>query len=118
LLWGTGTPFGILLLGFTVILPSVLIGATVTFPAISTAVLLLIFVQLLHATNLVPPETHVLSTSESHWQILVYTTIISIVGLVAWTSSRQRDASLKRALKAEARLRAQKESLKHQLSEE
>lgn len=118
LLWGTGTPIGILILGFTVIIPSVLIGPIFTFPTISFATLLLILVQLIHATDLVTPISHTLSTRESHWEILVYATVLSIVGLVAWLSGHQRDKSLKRALRAEARLRAQKETLKDKLAEE
>ncbi len=118
LLWGTSTPIGILILGFIVIIPSVLMGAALTFPAISIAVLLLVFVQLLHATNIVTPETHALNVGESHWQIFIYATLLTIIGLISWLSSRQRDVSLQRALRAEASLQAQKETLKHQLAEE
>lgn len=118
LLWGVNAPVGILTVSFAVALPSILLGPRSILPVVFMVIVLLSMVQLIHSSNVVSPDLTALSLPSTSWDILTYSTIISVFALVSWIASNQRAKNLERAIQAEEALRAQKDALRVELDKE
>lgn len=118
LTWGLNAPVGILSAGFVVILPSLLIGSRYIFPVTVISIVVLLIIQIVHATKIVIPQTEALAHASSFWDLIIYATVFAIFALVSWLSRRQIENSLLCAKKAEAVVKLQKEGLKDELERE
>lgn len=111
LIWGLNTPAGIFTVSFVIILAGILIGSKAILP-VSIGVFVLLFgVQTIHSLKIIIPNLTPLHQSSTFMDVLSYATVLGIFALIIWASGNQFEKSLERAKKAEAALRAQKESL-------
>lgn len=115
--WGTGTPFGILLLGLVIILAGILLGAKYAFRTAIIASLVLFVVQI--AANQGIYISHLLfSAPESGLgDVFSYTLLFIMIALVAWLFSKQSDYALYKAREAERALIEEKELLTTRVKE-
>ncbi len=118
LMWGLNAPVGILTICFAIILPSILMRSHSIFPVVGVTVLILVTVQLIHQTEKVSPNLEVLAHPSTYWDVITYSLVLAIFGLVSWVSGHQREKNLKRTLQAESELQAQKDSLSSELEKE
>jgi len=118
LTWGLNAPVGILTISFAIILPSILIGSRSIFIVTVLSIFILIIVQILNGTRIVPPNLQHLSLESTFWDVATYSTILAIFALVSWIAVNQKEKSLKRALLAESALKSQKENLVIELEKE
>jgi len=115
--WGVNAPIGILLLGFVIVLASILLGAKyISLVALAT-ILLLISLQLSATFGISHPDRSTLDNVSTFGDIASYATIFSVFALIAWVSRRQMEQSLQRALIAESELQKEKDSLAVKLAE-
>jgi len=117
-LWGLNAPVGILTISFAITLPSILIGPKAILPVIGISIITLVVVQLIHHFELIIPNIALLSVPSTFWDVIIYSTVLSVFALVSWIAGRQREKNLQRALTAESELRLQKEALKIELEKE
>jgi len=118
LAWGLNSPAGLFSIILTIILPGILAGARAIIPASIFTIIKLFFVQTIHSLGIITPDFSYHSDPSTFWDVLTYTTIISIFSLIAWLSGRQQEQALARALRAEANLKEQKSLLRTTLAKE
>ena len=116
--WGINAPIGILLLGFVIILTSILLGPKYISRVAVSVILLLIFLQFSSAFGLSHPDSSGLDNSSTFGDVASYATIFGVLALIAWVSGRQMEQSLQRALNAETELQKEKDSLATRLEEQ
>lgn len=116
--WGLNASVGIFASSFVIILTGVLLGSRAIIPITITLAAGLFIIHTLHFFNFFSPELESLSKPSDYFDLLSYITILGIFALVIWISNNQIERSLSRAKKAEAALRAQKESLALALEQE
>jgi len=118
LTWGLNTPVGILAVGFVVFLSGVMLGPKHIPWVVLFVVAILLAVQHVHGSGYIDPDNEALAKSSHYFDVLVYTTILSIFALISWLSSKQTEYSLERAKVAESKVRAEKENLLEKLEEQ
>lgn len=118
MIWGLGSPIGIITISFTVILPSILAGARFILPVAGLTILMLAVIQTFHDINLVKPNLESLAKPASLWDVGIYSTVLLVFALVSWLSSTQNEKVLSQILSSEAALQAQKDTLREDLEKE
>lgn len=116
-IWGTGTPFGVLLLGLVIILAGILLGARYAFRTAIISSIALFIVQA--AANHGVYISHILfSTPQSGLgDVFSYSLLFIMIALVAWLFSKQSDYALQKAHEAELALIEEKELLTARIKE-
>ena len=115
--WGVNAPVGILLLGFVIVLASILLVARyISLVAVAT-ILLLVSLQLSATLGMSHPDRSTLDNASTFGDIASYAIIFGVFALIAWVSRRQMEQSLQRALIAESELQKEKDSLAAKLEE-
>jgi len=115
--WGVNAPIGILLLGFVIVLTSILIGARYIGFVSVASVALLICLQVSAELGFSHPDRSMLDNNSTINDIANYSVVLSIFALISWLSGKQTEDSLRRALTAEQQLKEEKESLAAKLKE-
>lgn len=116
--WGVNAPVGILLLGFVIVLASILLGAKYISYVTIAVILLLISLQALSSLGISHPDTSTLDNHPTFGDVASYATIFGVFALIAWVSGKQMEQSLRRALTAELALEKEKDSLATKLEEQ
>jgi signal transduction histidine kinase len=118
LTWGINASTGILAVSFTVVVAGTILGTKyITFVTVNM-VFLLVLVQAIHDAQLVTPDTSSLSLKPHYGDVLSYATFVAIFALVSWLSGKQTEHSIRRALKAEQKIKAEKLNLVSKLKEQ
>lgn len=115
--WGVNAPIGILLLGFVIVLTSILIGARYIGFMSVVSVILLVCLQASAELGLSHPDRSMLDNNSTINDIANYSVVFSIFALISWLSGKQTEDSLHRALTAESQLKEEKDSLAAKLKE-
>ena len=116
--WSINAPFGILILGFTIIMSGVLLGARFIIPVTIGAVTLLLITQIATEAGLLHPDHKALAIASSFGDVASYAVIFAVFALISWLAGRQKEQSLEQALQAEAALAREKELLAVRLEEQ
>ncbi|UTX51608.1 hypothetical protein KI440_01500 [Candidatus Saccharibacteria bacterium TM7i] len=117
-LWGINATPGLITIGFVVILTGALLGTKRMLIIVLSLCIGLILIQLIHHYGFYQPDIEHLTQQTSFLDVLAYITVIMSFSLTAWLSMRRSEYALRRARKAEKKLRTQKEVLKLQLAQE
>lgn len=118
LTWGLNTPVGILAIGFVVFLSGTMLGTKHIPWVVAIIILMLLAVQYIHVNDHIKPNLSQLSEKSDYFDVLTYTTILSVFALVSWLAGKQTEHSLSRAKAAEEKVRFEKEKLAFRLEEE
>ena len=116
--WGINAPVGVLILGFVIFLPGVLLGSRYIIPVALAATGSLIGIHIVDMSSLYTPDYAALSLEPGMGDIVTYVTIFGIFALISWLSGRQMERNLKRALSAEIELENEKALLSIRLAEQ
>lgn len=115
---GLNTPLGIMVISFTVLLAGTLLETKNIFAVTSGAIIVLCCVQIIHSLHIITPTSN-LSTEKSYFvDVVTYATIISIFGLISWLSGKQTEHSIRRAVRAENKIKLEKTNLVQKLEEQ
>ena len=109
--WGVGVTASLLIYMLVIIMSGVLISTRVSFIVTSVIVLILVVVGKL--------QLHTIIVADTAWKMLPWTQqdtlmtciIFIVAATVSWLSNREIEASLARAHRSEASLRAERDSL-------
>jgi len=115
--WGINAPVGILILGFVILLASVMMGSRYIIGVTLGVIFILLSLHLLTVLNINHPDRSTLDNNSTPWDVISYSAIFSIFALIAWLSGRQTERALQRALNAEHELQKEKDLLAVRLEE-
>lgn len=117
LIWGINVPSGVLILGFVIVLAGILLGSRWTLPVTAAVIAILTAIELVHALNVINPDTTSLARMATFLDVGDYGTLFVIFAVVSWLSGRQKEQSLEKAVRAEADLQEEKRLLAIRLEE-
>lgn len=115
--WSINAPVGILILGFVILLASVMLGSKYIIGVTAGAIFILICLHISTTLGLSHPDRSTLDNNSTSWDIVSYALIFGVFALISWLSGRQTERALHRALKAENELKKEKNSLAIRLEE-
>jgi signal transduction histidine kinase len=115
--WGTNTPFGILLLGISIVLASTLLASPNALRAAVVSCVTVIGLQISQNIGLVTPDQSWSGKPSTLGDALGYSVGFSILALISWLFARQTERSLQRAEAAEAALLEEKAMLEVRIKE-
>ncbi|MBC7459597.1 HAMP domain-containing histidine kinase [Candidatus Saccharibacteria bacterium] len=115
LIWGINAPIGILVLGFVIVLASVMRGAKSIIPVTILMIGILIILQVHTGMGLSSPDLSSFDNASSFGDVISYSMIFTVFALIAWLSRTQMEQALLRTLAAESALKKEKESLANKL---
>ena len=116
--WGINAPIGVLILGFVIILTSVMIG-TRHIPLVTISLIFLILIlQFMSVTGLSNPDNSMLDNDSSFGDVAGYSIVFSVFAIIAWLSGRKTEIALARASKAESDLEAERDALASRVQEQ
>ncbi len=115
---GLNATAGLVITGFVIILAGILLGSRVIIPVSIIMSFLLLAVQTIHSVNVITPDLSPLNENSTYLDVISYISILGVFALVTWLSNSQTEKSIQRAKKAEAAVRAQKESISNVLEKE
>jgi signal transduction histidine kinase len=118
LTWSLNASIGILTIGFTVFLAGTLLSTKYISSVTIGTILILFFIQCIHYANIVTPDITALSKQSHFIDVLSYATVIGTFALLSWLSGKQTEHSIYRALKAEAKVKVEKNNLVQKLNEQ
>jgi len=116
--WGINAPIGILILGFVVLLASVMLGPKHIFPVTLSLVITMAMLQYFNIIGLSQPNYSLLDNESSFGDVAGYSTIFAIFAVIAWLSGTKTEAALKRARKAEEELEKERDILASRVKEQ
>lgn len=118
LTWGINAPIGILILGFVIILTSVMLGSR-HIPAITAFVIAaLALLQYLNLAGISAPDSSNLGSASSFGDVMGYSTIFAIFAIISWISGRKTEDTLKRAIAAENELQQERDALAQRVEDQ
>jgi signal transduction histidine kinase len=116
--WGINTPIGILVMGFVIILSSVMLGSrhipAVTLSAISS----LVIVQSMSNIGVLVHENLTLKSGSNFGDVGGYSVVFAVFAVIAWMSGRKAELALTRAVAAENELHAERDALAVRVQEQ
>ncbi|HEX6258882.1 MAG TPA: HAMP domain-containing sensor histidine kinase [Candidatus Saccharimonadales bacterium] len=115
--WGINTPFGILLIGFTIVLAGILQGPRHSLYAAAWATIVLMILQLIISAGIYHPQLSPTITPSHFGDVIGYSILFGIMALVSWLFGKRMEASLEKARNAEAELLKEKELLEVRVAE-
>lgn len=115
--WGIDMPFGILLLGLSIVLASTLLASANSLRVAFISCVTVIGLQIGQSTSWLHPDVSWNNRPSSMGNALGYCVIFAILALISWLFARQTERSLKRAETAEAALLEEKALLKVRIQE-
>lgn len=114
-LWGLNAPVGVLILGFTIILTGIMLGARYIFATTLTITAVIFLLQYLALRGLIHPDTSGLDEASTLLDAFSYCIIFIIFSVVAWLAGRRSEQLLVKSQKAEAALQHEKNLLRIRL---
>lgn len=118
LFWGINAAAGIFATSFVIILSGALLGSRAILPVSIVIAVQLFIIQVIHSNNIITPDISALTAHSSYFDIISYIMILGVFSLITWISDNQIEKTLERAKAAEATVRAQKDTLTHELEQE
>lgn len=116
--WGISTPIGVLLMGFSVVLAGVMLGASYIIPVTIVTVFLMILAQSTTSTGIIVPDRSSFIVSGNFGDVAAYSIVLAVFALLSWLSRRQLEQALNKALKAEKALKREKSLLAIRLDQQ
>lgn len=116
-LWGLNAPVGVLILGLTIVLAGIMLGAR--FILVTTIIISLIVlgVQYATTTHFLNPDTIRLGQPSTYLDALSHCTVFILFAIVAWLSGRRSEQLLRKSQRAEAALKEEKDLLSVRLEQ-
>ncbi len=115
--WSIGLPMSILLFAVIIVLAGMLLGAKHSLYAMTVSVLIIVWIQIGTASEVLHPDTSWRQQASSFRDIIGYSLIFSMLGITSWLFNKQTDTALHQALRAEAALERQKKLLETKVEE-
>jgi hypothetical protein len=116
--WGLNAPVGILVLGFAILLSSVMLDSrSIIFVSIIISIGL-VLIQLLNINNVITPDTSRLDQQSTPGDAATYVIIFSIFALISWLSKRKMEETLLRARAAERALKLERDQLTERIKKQ
>lgn len=115
--WGVTVPIGVLLFGLVVVLAGILLGSTYSLYAAAALTVWLFLVQLGTMNDIIHPDLSWTVDAPRIADVIGFSLILSIIGVVSWLFNFQMERSLHRAQRAELALQKQKASLEVTVAE-
>jgi len=116
--WGINAPVGILVLGFVIVLTSVMLGAKQIVTVTLSIIVSLILLQYFSMIGLSQPDRSMLDNNSTYGDVAGYAVIFCIFALIAWLSKRKMEDTLTRAIKAEQTLQEERDALAMRVKEQ
>lgn len=109
--WGVSTPIGVLLMGFSIVLAGVMLGARFIIPVTIGAILLMTIAQMSNSLGIVTPDRSSFIVPGNFGDVAAYSAVLAVFALLSWLSRRQLEQALQKALSAERALKREKSLL-------
>jgi signal transduction histidine kinase len=109
--WGITIPVGVLLNGLVIVLAGILLGSVYSLWAAGVIGVLFVALQELAQQGVIKPDWSWVATRPTIIDALSFCLIFALIALVSWLFNNQMERSLKRARRAEAGLKRQKQLL-------
>lgn len=116
--WSINSPIGVLILGFVIVLTSVMLGSK-HIPLVTIAVIGSLFsIQTLALFDFINPDSSMLDNASSFGDAAGYSIIFAIFATIAWLSGRKTEQTLERAIKAEKTLQKERDDLANRVKQQ
>ncbi len=115
--FGNSLPFALMLLCLVIVLAGILLGARYAFHAMALSISILFLVEILDTFTPYSPDESWLSQSAGFGEVLGYSILLFVIGIVSWLFGRQNERSLMRAREAEVALLKEQAQLEAKIKE-
>lgn len=116
-LWGVNTPIAVLIIGFSIILSGIILGARSIWYTTLGITMLLCAVQYATQIGLLHPDTSTLSLPPTFMDVVSHCLVFILFAMVAWLAGRRSELLLEKSQRAEEALKREKDLLSVRLEQ-
>lgn len=116
--WSINTPFATLMFGYVILLAGIFFGSRAILPASLIVIITLLSIQTASSADIIQSYTLHFSSGSTYADILGYSVMLSIFGLIAWLSGRQIEITMSSLLIAKRKLEYHNKYIESELKRE
>ncbi len=117
-IWTVNTPFAILMFGFVILLGGSFFGSIAILPTALCVIFTLTIIQSASILGFVVSSTDHFSTGSSFADVLGYSILLSVFGLIGWLSGRDIENTMSSLIVAKRKLERHNEYIRSELHRE
>lgn len=117
LAWGIVNPYGALMFSLVIVASGILLSARHALYAVIVVSLSLTLFEYLKSRGVTTPDTSWIASPSSMADVINFTTLFLVMGLVSWLFNRQMEESLHRAQRSEKELKHERDMLEVKVEE-